>query len=241
MEYEVLRDKAEKEIKQKGFEVLKKEKIDKLVNIFKEMLEYKNKKYDNNWSFSEWLEAVDFSYYYYDYTLKETLYIVEYRKLPSDVYEDEPTEISDADVIIALDELYQVLTNPEEDYKKYANYYKELELKDGETYSDLYDKELEKFKNLFKEMLDFLNVKYENDDFFLLSVLICEHYPYYTDIIINLRNLINVPNKIYISILYDMQKIYEFFSKEYKNHEKNMKEYQEEQENLEFIDDEDFI
>lgn len=238
MEYEVLRDKAKKEIKQKGFEALKKEKIDKLINIFKEMLEYKNKKYDNNWSFSEWLKAVDFSYYYYDYILQETLYKVEYRKLPSDVYEDEPTEIDDVDVIIALDELYQILTNPEKDYKKYANYYKEIELKEGETYSDLYDKELENFKNLFKEMLDFLNVKYEKDDFFSLSVLICEHYPYYTDIIINLRNLINVLNKTYISILYDMQKLYEYFSREYKNHEKNMKEYQED---MEFIDDEGFI
>lgn len=238
-ENEELRNEIKREINSKGFETLKKEKIDKLVQLFKEMLEYKNKKYDINWDFKKWIEEMDLSYHYYHYILQDTLYQVEYRTLPlmEEEYEAEPIEIDDTQIIIALTELYSTLTLEDNNYKKYANCYEEIVLNKGETYLDLYNKKIDEFTSLFKEMLEFLNVKHEKDDFDSLSSLICKHFPYYMQIIINLKTLLGDLNQTYISILYSMQKIYEHISKNYKKHEQNMKKYKKEQEDSEALND----
>ena len=76
-----------------------------------------------------------------------------------------------------LDSFYDLLTYKDTDYKEFANYYRDFELKDGETYKDLYDREKEKLRKLFMEMLDFLDVSYPSDDFDSLTSLIREHYP----------------------------------------------------------------
>ncbi|MBR3365189.1 MAG: hypothetical protein IKG53_09990, partial [Solobacterium sp.] len=45
----------------------------------------------------------------------------------------------------------------------YCYTHRDFDLKEGETTTDLHMKEMEKFNNLYKEMLDFIHVKYNKD------------------------------------------------------------------------------
>lgn len=104
-------------------------------------------------------------------------------------------------------------------------------------YSNLYDEKMEKFRLLFKEMLDFLNIKYEKEDFSTLKSLVYENYPYYTQIIINITTKLGDINLTYKEILDSLDNIYKYISKNYRNHEQNMKDYIKEQEDMEALGD----
>lgn len=109
----------------------------------------------------------------------------------------------------------------------------------NEFYKELYKREKEKYINLFKEMLNFLKLKYEQEDFYYLISLVEYNYPYYIDTLMHLENLMNDPEESYISLLNSMEKIYNKISKNYKNHDENMKKYEEEKNQYEFGDMED--
>ena len=213
-------EKAEKEIQIKGYEELKNEKIDSLIQVFKEMLKYKNKEYNENWSFEEWIDKIDMTYHYYHLELQEVLEVLKFGYYFVDIekYNYDSIEVNEVETIILLENLYAILTCKGEDYTYFANFYKEIELKDDQTYSDVYDIEIEKLAKLFKEMLDYANVKYDTTDFFSLRTLICRYYPYYTDTIIHLRALMSMPDETYISKINSMEAIYENLSKSYKNY-----------------------
>ena len=223
-------ENIKREIQEKGYENLKNEKIQKLISVFKEMLEYKHKKYNNDWSFEEWIKDIDRYYHFYHEDLENALSQVRSNTLYRSIYMDYQVYIQTNEVenIIALDDLCHDLDPETGEYKNFANFYRDIELKEGQTYEDLYNEEKEKFIELFKKMLNYINVKYEDNSFEGLKSLIRDHFPYYRDNIISLNVMMSNPTETYISLLNSMEDIYNYFSKTYKKHEDNMRKYKEE-------------
>lgn len=171
--------KAKAQICEKGYDVLKQQKIDRLIQLFKEMLTYKKAGYEDDWDFYKWIEVMDCKYHFYHEEFVNILDAIYTGSIMKN-FEDSRYDSIDVDcveVILMLDSFYDLLTYKDTDYKEFANYYRDFELKDGETYKDLYDREKEKLRKLFMEMLDFLDVSYPSDDFDSLTSLIREHYP----------------------------------------------------------------
>ena len=233
-EYEFIKN----EIQKKGYEKLKNQKIKKLISAFKEMLDYKNKSYDDKWSFEEWIEVIDKYYHFYHDTLERTLTQIQSNTLCRSIYMDYQVYIKTDDVenLIALDDLYCELDPETGDYKDFADFYEDIELEEGQTYEDLYNEKIEKLIGLFKEMLDYINVEHEENSFEVLKALIRDNFPYYGDNLISLSVMMSNPTETYISLLSSMDRVYNYFAKTYKNHEENLKKYNEE---LEFIDEEE--
>ena len=233
-EYEFIKN----EIQKKGYEKLKNQKIKKLISAFKEMLDYKNKSYDDKWSFEEWIEVIDKYYHFYHDTLERTLTQIQSNTLCRSIYMDYQVYIKTDDVenLIALDDLYCELDPETGDYKDFADFYEDIELEEGQTYEDLYNEKIEKLIGLFKEMLDYINVEHEENSFEVLKVLIRDNFPYYGDNLISLSVMMSNPTETYISLLSRMDSVFNYFAKTYKNHEENLKKYNEE---LEFIDEEE--
>lgn len=224
--------KIEKSIKDTGYDKVKEACIDTLISLFQKMCDYKNLSYNDNWNFQEWLDYIDIHYHFYHEEILDTHLMVfsnfKYLKFTDDV----EIEVNEVEKIIQLKKLVLILTEEENDYKKYANYYREYKLKEGETYKDIQEKIEEKFIDLFKEMLNYVGAEYDKDknNFEYLQTLVEEQYPFYFDTLIHLNVLKWNPNITYIVLLNSMEDIYENFSKNYKNREKLMKIYQEEQE-----------
>ena len=151
--------KAKAQICEKGYDVLKQQKIDRLIQLFKEMLTYKKAGYEDDWDFYKWIEVMDCKYHFYHEEFVNILDAI-YTGSITKNFEDSRYDSIDVDcveVILMLDSFYDLLTYKDADYKEFANYYRDFELKDGETYKDLYDREKEKLRKLFMEMLDFLD------------------------------------------------------------------------------------
>lgn len=233
-EYEFIKN----EIQKKGYEKLKNQKIKKLISAFKEMLDYKNKSYDDKWSFEEWIEVIDKYYHFYHDTLERTLTQIQSNTLCRSIYMDYQVYIKTDDVenLIALDDLYCELDPETGDYKDFADFYEDIELEEGQTYEDLYNEKIEKLIGLFKEMLDYINVEHEENSFEVLKALIRDNFPYYGDNLISLSVMMSNPTETYISLLSRMDSVFNYFAKTYKNHEENLKKYNEE---LELIDEEE--
>lgn len=236
--------KTKEQIGEKGYDVLKQQKIDRLIQLFKEMLTYKKVGYEDDWDFSKWIEVMDCKYHFYHEEFVNILDAVSTGSITKN-FEDSRYDSIDVDcveVILMLDSFYDLLTYKDGDYKEFANYYRDFELRDGETYQDLYDREKEKLRKLFMEMLDFLDVSYPSDDFDSLTSLIREHYPYYFDTMVSLKVTLADSKSTYIVELNDMEDIYESFSKNYKRHDEFMKQYYDEgkdflDDDIEFIDE----
>lgn len=223
-------EKTEKEIEEKGFEILEKEKIDKLIELFKEMLAYKSKNYKNDWKFEEWIDNIDMHYHFFHEILNETLYKVKFGYIlrENQIGNYNEIAVSDVEKIMGLIDLYKCLADENDGYKTYADFYKEIELKEGQTYVDLYNLEIEKFITLFKEMLEFVDAKYNSEDFEQLSYLVGKYYPYYNEIFVGLKASMWNPSETYISLLDRMETIYENLSKNYRKRNEYLKEYQKE-------------
>ena len=202
------------------------------------MLDYKNKSYDDKWSFEEWIEVIDKYYHFYHDTLERTLTQIQSNTLCRSIYMDYQVYIKTDDVenLIALDDLYCELDPETGDYKDFADFYEDIELEEGQTYEDLYNEKIEKLIGLFKEMLDYINVEHEENSFEVLKALIRDNFPYYGDNLISLSVMMSNPTETYISLLSRMDSVFNYFAKTYKNHEENLKKYNEE---LEFIDEEE--
>ena len=142
--------------------------------------------------------------------------------------------------IIALDDLYDIIDPESEEYKDVGHFYEDTKLEEGQTYKDLYNEKIENFIELFKKMLDYINVQHQNNSFENLKSLIRQYFPYYSDNITSLDVMISNPTNTYISLLSDMDMIYNYLNKTYENHEENMKTYNkelEEKEEFDLIDD----
>lgn len=227
------------------------------------MLTYKNKAYDDNWSFEQWIDNIDTHYHFFNESLNTVLRIIRFGYYFEDDYDYNYNEIEvdDVEKIIALQDLYEELADENAGYKHLAYYYKEIELEEGQTYSDVYELEKKKMMELFKEMLEFVNVKCCDDssnylkssaneeennksysyDLEDLASLVKQHYPYYNNILIHLSTLMWNPNVTYIVLIDSMEKIYESLSKSYKNREKDLQEYKrlvkKDEDGYEYIND----
>jgi hypothetical protein len=220
--FENVYKETDRAIEEKGYTTAKEEKMQELIQLFKEMLEYKNIEYDDKWNFKEWIDVIDTNYHYFHDILRDTS-----NSVTLGDFSNSKDKISRREEIIDIIYLRNQLSDKENGYKEYAHYYDDIKLKEGQTYEDLYKLEKEKYIKLFKEMLDFVNVKYDSDYFDNLSAQVALAYPYYSDTIIRLDSLVWSADETYISIIHSMRSIYKIFSEGYKNHEQNMKEYKE--------------
>lgn len=217
--------KVEERVKKEGFENLVEKRKKELITLFKEMLEYKNKKYDITWDFERWLDQIFLYYNYYKDYICQVSDCLRHSSVTYD-FEAQPVEVNDTEKIIILEEFYETLIFEGDDYKCNAHHYRDFDLEEGQTLRDLKKAEEEKIKNLFKEMLDYLNVEYDSDYFGVLKNLVCEHYPYYESTLRFLTSSYYLMNATYIDMLDSMENFYERAKNEYKNHEANMKEYE---------------
>lgn len=208
-----------KEIKEKGFEKVLEEREEKCRKLFKEMLEYKNKEYDKKWNIEELIIKTSQYYNFYYDELREIEQAISGKLIEFDI-EEELFEISDIERIILIDENYNLIVD--EGYQKVAYMYRDFELKDGQTYDDLYDLEYQKLERLYKEMLEFLGEKdLENEK--NLEGRMLGKYPFYT---LDIRKINSYEPCSIIERLNTMENIYEKLSKDYKNYEENMKKYE---------------
>ena len=202
-----------KQIKKSGYPALLETKKQKLQELFVKMLEYKNKKVPNNSSFTELFNQVLMHYNYYEFPLNNLWTAINnaYVIGPS----DEVISVDHVDVVMLCDELYDLLTY-EDDYKKYANFYKDFTLEDGMTLEDLYNAEKDKLACLFKEMLDYAGIKYDSTmTFSKLESLVSKYYPSYP------YNMIDYAcsnaSMNYVKVYDTLEMIYENMAYSYKN------------------------
>lgn len=131
----------EKEIKENEYNKLIKQRIEKLIQVFKEMLEFKNEKYDENWNFEQFIEKINQHYNFYSEQLSNVISIINTDKIkqlhfmhyydnirvPDTNIEsidyninEEYIKINEIEAIMYLDNLYNELTC-DDDYKNYAD------------------------------------------------------------------------------------------------------------------------
>jgi len=189
-----------------------------LIELFKEMLAFKKKEYNEKWTFEEWLDMIDTNYHFYH---EEILKI----------------NLNEKQEIDNLIRLYEILKEEGNDYTKYAYYYRDYILENGQTYEKLYQGLKQKFILLFKEMLNEVKEMYDQNicDFDDLKVKVIDQYPFYFDTLMHLDVMISNKDTTYIELLNSMENIYDKISKSYKNREELLKKYKEEQE-IEWID-----
>ena len=234
---------TKKEIDEKGYEKVLEERKEKLLNIFMEMLEYKNKQYDKNWDITKFIDKISQYYNYYSDNLIELKDAILGYSIEFDIEKDS-VEINNVERIMLIDENYnEFVPRSDEDggYKDFAYCYRDFELEDGQTYSDLYDLEEEKLIALFKEMLEFVGEETSEDEKYLRDLIdrVIEKYPFYGW---RLSHLISHnPYETYIQELDRMENLYEDLSKDYKNYEENMKEYEKNKMENDEEEDEDLF
>lgn len=236
------------EIKEKGFELMCDECTEKLKKLYIEMLRFKNKNCNEKESLRDLTKKVA---HYYNF-LEEDLYNAESALYGAFIVVDvEMPEITlnETERIVIAEGLINELTPSENDdgYKAYADYYQDYDLKEGQTYSDLYDEKENLLIKLLIEMLEFIGIEVSKEKCNLsdLRYLVSEHYPFYEGSLSLLRW--GNPNETYISRFDTMDKVYERLANDYKNYEQNMAEYKifkEEQakydEEFDALIDEDF-
>ena len=212
--------------KEKDYETLLKERENKCRKLFKKMLEYKNKEYNENLDIVDLIGKVIQYYTFYAGELRVLKQALIGNTIQFDI-DGDLVEVNDNGRLVLIDKYYNLIVN--EDYKKVAYMYKDFELKDGQTYDDLYDIEYEKLDNLYRKMLEFLVEKdLENEK--NLEGRMLEKYPFY---LLDIKRINTYePYSTVIERLNVMENVYEKLSRDYKNYEENMKKYKEFQEDI---------
>lgn len=129
-------------LKIENYEDIKNEEEEKLILLFKEMMDYKNKEYSEDWNFTQWVKQIAENYKHYHKIFEQILNQIERNILvrEGDNYQEYSIESNEIDNIMALENLYNKLTNP--DYKKIEEEIKEEEeeeSKGAKAISDLYN------------------------------------------------------------------------------------------------------
>ena len=180
-----------------GYKVLKDRLVDKLIVIFKEMLDYKHKKYEETWNFKEFADKISQYYNLFSGYLNDCVNAIYYGTYTYDIEEDS-VSMNSVERIMVLEEFYDRLTYSDDAWKKDANFYRDFDLEEGQTLKDLFDLECEKFCELFREMLDYRDFDYDKEEKYLdfLKRDVIEVYPFYED---SLRFLISPnPSSTYV-------------------------------------------
>ena len=193
-------NKTSKYIETNDFEDILDDKISSLKKIYKAMLKFKNKKYDPTWSFKELSTIVSNYYNYYANDINLAYQIA----ISNTIYnkkEDYDTVITDTERIVLLDNIISKLDT----YQEHAYDYQDFELEPNQTFEDLLDLEDLKYEELYKEILDYHKIDYE--DYNNLEELALIYYPPLKDIL-NIVHSASLHSGTYIDILDTMEKYY---------------------------------
>ena len=218
--------KIKKEIEVKNFEIILEERKEKIIRLYTEMLDYKNKTYNRNWNIEEFTPVM---IHYYNFYYNEFLNL---KDAMIDRKSDDKNRIKldNIERIIIIDDIYNMLlpTKDNEGYKEFAYAYRDFDLKDGQTYEDLYSLERKKIIELFKKMLEFVgeNDFINEDDYNKLKDKVIEKYPFYSSKLADNYGHYGI-ERTWIEILSDLEDVYEELSSDYKNREENLKRYEE--------------
>ena len=228
-------------VDKKGRETIHKENLKKVNDLCKEMLDYKKKPYDSNIRLHDLIKKVELYYAYFTYTLYQ-LRCALLGLAPHDSMEHDDKGLDTVEKHMIITDIYNYLKNH---YKEKAFIYRDFDLQDGETLDDAYHKEYVKFRDLYEEMLDFINIPYDKEDpFYKIKDLVFEYYPYYKDIVENVDK--DLYDNSRVAILSRMEDAYDRIKEDYKNREEDLKKYasltKEEEEHIqEYLEEDDDI
>ena len=199
-----------KEVEIKGFENVYDKLLEDIKDLMKEMLDYKNKPYNDTDKLSILLRKVEQYYNYYILTISD-LHSALVGFADGENIDEEPKRLNNIERIIKLRANYNYL---KKNYQENAFIYRDYELKKGESFSDLHIKYLDRSYDLYREMLDFLNVEYDNNKPPIFRVdKVKKYYPFYIDYIDDNNKPYFNP---YAALLTRMDEYYEIMSKNYK-------------------------
>lgn len=217
-------------IKKEGFEKLDNELKNGLKEIFCKMLDYKKRKYNKESSLLELIEELELCYSDYKWLFDDTYTMLKHRIVYRNTMRDDFWTITadDVEYISNLEFAYKYFAEDENSYKNYQQFYEDITLKEGQTLKDLCDEEREKMRQLFIEMLEFINVEIENKESFTsLELLVKKHYPFYYS---NFVTMFGTCNYSYIDTIHVWKSNYNYFKRTYKNHKEMLKKYVKDEE-----------
>lgn len=202
---------VKKEIEKYGFKNVYDKLLDDIKKLMKEMLDYKNKPYNDIDKLSKLLPKVEQYYNYYILTISD-LKSALVGFADGENIDEQPKRLNNIERIIKARANYNYL---KKNYKENAFIYRDYELEKGESFSDLHIKYLYRSYDLYREMLDFLKVEYDNN---LPPIHIIDktkkYYPFYIKYIDDEDKPYFDP---YASLLTRMDEYYEIMSTNYKN------------------------
>lgn len=108
----------EKGIKENGYKKFIEQRTEKLIQLFKEMLNFKNKEYDENWNLIQFVEKISEHYSFYLEQLENVVSAVNMGSITCDISE-ETISINEVETIMIVDDFYNQLTCDDE-YKTQA-------------------------------------------------------------------------------------------------------------------------
>lgn len=225
-EYKHQKERIEKE----GIEKLDNELKNGLREIFCKMLDYKNRKYKKESSLLELIEELELCYSDYKWLFDDTYTMIKAGFVYRSTMRDDFWTIhaDNVEYISNLEFTYKYFAEDEDSYKNYRQYYEDITLKEGQTLKDLCDEEREKMKQLFIEMLEFINVEIEDKESFTsLELLVKKQYPFYYS---NFILMFGTCNYSYIDTIHVWKSNYNYFKRTYKNHKEMLKKYVKDEE-----------
>ena len=201
---------VKKEVEIYGFENVYDKLLEDLKTLMKEMLDYKNKTYDDNDKLIKLLKKVEQYYNYYILTISD-LHSALVGYAEGENIDEQPKRLNNIERIIKVRANYNYL---KKNYKENAFIYRDYDLEEGESFSNLYIKYLDRSYDLYREMLDFLKVEYDNKKppIFVIDK-VKKYYPFYIDYIDDNNKPYFNP---YAALLTRMDEYYEIMSKNYK-------------------------
>lgn len=217
-------------IEKEGFEKLENELKEGLRDIFCKMLDYKSRKYKEDATLLELIKELILCYSDYKWLFDDTYTMLKDRIIYRSTMRDDSLTIhaDRVEYISNLEFTYKYFAENEDSYKNYQQFYEDITLKEGQTLKDLCDEEREKMKQLFIEMLEFINVEIENKESFTsLEVLVKKHYPFYY---LNFVTMFGTCNYSYIDTIHVWRSNYDYFKRTYKNHKEMLEKYVKDEE-----------
>lgn len=146
-----------KEIEAKSYEIILEERKEKVIRLYIEMLEYKNKPYNKNWDIEEFTPVMAHyysSYYHEFFSLRNAMLGNHIRNY----YEEELIRLDDVERIMSIDEDYRILLSTdklegvyEELSSEYKNRYKIL--RELVSFNTIQDKENKKIIDYIEKIL----------------------------------------------------------------------------------------
>ena len=225
-EYKRQKERIEKE----GFKKFENELKEGLRDIFCKMLDYKSRQYKKDATLLELIEELILCYSDYKWLFDDTYTMLKSRMIYRNTMRDDFWSIraDDVEYISNLEFAYKYFAEDENSYKSYQQFYEDITLKEGQTLKDLCDEEREKMKQLFIEMLEFLNIEIKDKESFTsLELLVKKHYPFYYS---NFVTMFGTCNYSYIDTIHVWKSNYNYFKRTYKNHKEMLKKYVKDEE-----------